>query len=130
MVRKREQGVGSSEEKKIKARALVELLTYIENCVEDGTFYFKFSALHQLFEERVQYLGVEKETIRTRFKEKVLAYFLQAQEQSDGKNKLFSFKTASTSCPSFGADTLDSLGTATFAIFNAMSRMCIGIHRA
>lgn len=39
LVRKHEQEVGdSSEEKKMKARALVELVTYIENCVEDGTF--------------------------------------------------------------------------------------------
>ena len=49
-----------SDEKKIKARALVELYTYIENCVEDGTFCFKFSVLHQLYEKRVHHLGVEK----------------------------------------------------------------------
>ena len=59
----------------MKARALVELFTYIENCVEEGTFYFKFSALHQLYEERLQCLGVDKEINRTRFKEQVLAYF-------------------------------------------------------
>ena len=76
----------------MKARALVELFTYVENCVEDGTFYFKFSVLHQLYEMRVRYLGVEKEINRSRFKEKVLAYFPQAQEQSDGKNKILVFE--------------------------------------
>lgn len=92
LVRKHEQEASSlSDEKKVKARALVELFTYVENCVEDGTFYFKFSALHQLYEERVRYLGVEKETNRTQFKEKVLAYFPQAQEQSDGKHKILVF---------------------------------------
>ena len=81
-----------SEERRIKARAIVELFAYMENCVEDGTFYFKFSALHQLYEDRVRYLGIERETNRTRFKEKILAYFPQAQEQSDGKNKVLVFQ--------------------------------------
>lgn len=83
---------GSAEESKIKARALVELYTYIENCVEDGTFYFKFSMLHELYENRLKILGVEKESNRTRLKEKVLAYFPQAQEQSDGKYKVLVFE--------------------------------------
>ena len=64
LVRKHEQQQGvASEEQRMKARALVELFTYmyIENCVEEGTFYFKFSALHQLYEERLQCLGVDKE---------------------------------------------------------------------
>ncbi len=47
-----------SEEKKIKARALVELYTYIKNSVEDGKFCFKFSVLHQLYEKRMHHLGV------------------------------------------------------------------------
>ena len=53
---------GSSEEKKVKARVLVELFTYTENSVEDGTFYFKFSTLHQMYEDRVRSLGVERLT--------------------------------------------------------------------
>ena len=43
--------------------------------MEEGTFYFKFSSLHQLYEERLQCLGVDKEMNRTQFKEQVLAYF-------------------------------------------------------
>lgn len=74
------------------ARALVELFTHVENCMEDGTFYFKFSDLYQLYEKRLRNLGVEKETNRTHFKEKVAAYFPQAQEQSDGKNKFLVFE--------------------------------------
>ena len=92
MMRKREQDVGGTEVRMIKARALVELFMHIENCVEDGTFYFKFSALHQLYEERVQQLGVVREINRARFKEKILAYFPHAQEQSDGKNKILVFE--------------------------------------
>ena len=33
---------GCSEEKMLKARVLVKLFTYIENCIEYGTFYLKF----------------------------------------------------------------------------------------
>ena len=36
-----------SEEKKIKARLFAELCSYIENCMEDGVHYFKFSDLHK-----------------------------------------------------------------------------------
>ena len=70
----------------------MELYAYIENCVEDGTFCFKFSVLHQLYEERLQHLGVEKQTNRGLLKEKVLAHFPQTQEQSDGKNKIVVFE--------------------------------------
>ena len=93
LLRRHEQeSGGQSEEKKMRARALVELFTHIENRVEDGTFYFKFSVLHQLYENRLQNLSVQKETNRTRLKEKVLAYFPQAQEQSDSKNKILVFE--------------------------------------
>lgn len=67
-LRKLEQDLAgvSAEESQIKARALVELYTYIENCVEDGTFYFTFSKLHELYENRLKILGVEKEINRAR----------------------------------------------------------------
>ena len=55
---------------------------HIENCVEDGKFYFKFPALHELYEEWVQQLGAVRETNRARFKEKILAYFPHAQERT------------------------------------------------
>ena len=72
----------------MKARALAELFTHVENCVEDGTFHFKFSVLHQLYENHLWDFGFEKETNRTWFQEKVLTYFPKAQEQSDGKNTI------------------------------------------
>ena len=43
----------SSEEDQLKAMAFVELLTHIENCVENEMFSFKFSVLHQLYEKRL-----------------------------------------------------------------------------
>ena len=60
--------------------------------MEDGIFCFKFSSLYQLYEKRINCLGVEKEFNRSRFKESILSYFPQAQEQSDGKNKILVFE--------------------------------------
>ena len=93
LVHQNEQEVGgSSEESKVKARALVELFTFVENGVVDGTFYFRFSTLHQMYEEKIWSLGFEKETNRTQLMEKLLAYFPQAQQQSDGKSKILVFE--------------------------------------
>lgn len=80
------------EEKKIQARAFVELVIYVENSVEDGTFYFKFSQLRQFYERRHQNLGIEKEINKVRFKTQVLEYFPRAQEQCDGENAILLFQ--------------------------------------
>ena len=70
----------------------MELFTFVENGVKDGTFYFKFSTLHQMYGERVWSLGFEKQTNRTQLKEKLLAYFPQAQQQIDGESKILVFE--------------------------------------
>ena len=73
LIRKKEQDSGISPAvHQIKARAMVELFSYIENCVEDGTFCLKFSMLHQLYENRLQELGVDTEINRTRLRERIL----------------------------------------------------------
>ena len=77
---------------KTQARAFVELIAYVENAVEDGTFCFKFSLLRQLYESRLHILGIDKEINKVRFKKQVLEYFTNAQEQSDGKNKVLVFE--------------------------------------
>ena len=95
LMRKKEQESGSSSvEKQVKERALIELFSYIENCVEDGTIFLKFSVLHQLYENRLQKLGIVKEINRTRLKEKILARF--PQEQFDGKNNVLVFEQGMT----------------------------------
>ena len=81
-----------TEEMKTRARAFVELITYVENAVEDGTFCFKFSLLRQLYESRLRILGIDKEINKGRFKEQVLEYFTNAQVQSDGKNMVLVFE--------------------------------------
>ncbi|XP_014665401.1 PREDICTED: adenylate cyclase type 2-like [Priapulus caudatus] len=76
------------EEKKFQARALAELITYVENAVDDGTFYFKFLMLRHLYKSRLHDLGISK----VRFKEQVLKYFPNAPEQSGGKNRILVFE--------------------------------------
>ena len=80
------------EEGKIEARAFVELITHVENSIENGTFCFKFSVLRQIYESRLHDLGITKEINKVCFKERVLNYFPNAQEQNDGKNVILVFE--------------------------------------
>ena len=52
-----------SEENQVKARTFVELLTYIENCVEDGTFCFKFSTYISCMKSVSKTLALRKRLI-------------------------------------------------------------------
>ena len=81
-----------TEERKMQARVFVELITYVENAVEDGQFCFKISSLRQLYESRLRNLGNSKEVNKTYFKEQLLEYFTNAQEHSDGKNVILVFE--------------------------------------
>ena len=78
-------------ELKTKARAFVELTSHIENSVEEGIYYFRFAELLQLYEHRLQQLGLTIEVNKPRFKEQVLKYFPEAQAQSEGKNVVLVF---------------------------------------
>ncbi len=69
---------------------LSSLLTW--KTVEDGTFCFKFSSLRQEYENRLHILGISKEINKVRFKERVLEYFPNAQEQNDGKDVILIFE--------------------------------------
>ena len=77
------QSLGSNSdgnEVKIGARAFVELITFVENCVENGTFCFKFSELRQIYESRLHDLGIRKEINKVRFKDRVLDYLKRSVE--------------------------------------------------
>ena len=80
------------EEKKKQARVFAELITYIENSVDDGTFCFKFSELHHLFENRLLDFGINKEMNKVLLKEKILEHFPEAQAQIDGNNTILIFQ--------------------------------------
>ena len=51
----------NTEEKKLQSRAFVELITHIENQIEDGTFCFKFAYLRQLYESHLADFGIRSE---------------------------------------------------------------------
>ena len=91
-LRKNEGSNIEEEDGKIKARAFVELISHVENSTENGTFCFKFSVLRQMYENRLHDLGISKEVNKQRFKEQVLTYFPNAQEQNDGENVILVFK--------------------------------------
>ena len=91
-LRQNESSSIDEEEGKIEARVFVELITHIENSIENGTFCFKFSALRQIYESRLHNFGITKTINKVRFKDRVLNYFPNAQEQSDGKNIILVFE--------------------------------------
>ena len=89
------QNLGSDsslQEIEIEARALIELISHVENSLEDGIFCFKFSALRELYQNRLSSLELEKEINRVRFNERVLEFFSNAQQQIDGKNLVLVFE--------------------------------------
>ena len=91
-LRQSERFSNDGEEGKIEARAFVELVTYVENSIENGIFCFKLSVLCQIYESRLNDLGITKEINKARFKDRILNYFPNVQEQNDGKNVLLIFE--------------------------------------
>lgn len=79
------------EDKMKESRAMLELISYINTAVDDGTLIFTLSEIHSLYENRLRDLGIEKKVNKTRLKVSLLEK-LDAQEQYDGKNVVFVFK--------------------------------------
>ena len=59
---------GSVDEKMDESIAFVELVEYIEGCVESGTLLFKLSELSSLYIQRLEDLGIQKTINKTRLK--------------------------------------------------------------
>ena len=76
----------SKADKKARARAFAELVTYIENEVKEGTLLFEFASLWHLYESRLADFDISSEVNKVRFKEQILKHFPYSQEQNDGKN--------------------------------------------
>ncbi|KAG0720547.1 hypothetical protein GWK47_048296 [Chionoecetes opilio] len=69
LIRNRENLQDASKpDKKARARAFAELVTYIENEVEEGTLLFKFASLRHLYESRLADFGIRSEVNKVRFK--------------------------------------------------------------
>ena len=68
---------------------VVRILVYK---MRQGCMYRTIAVGCTCFESRLRILGISKEVNKTRFKEQVLEYFANAQEQGDGKNAVLVFE--------------------------------------
>lgn len=72
--------------------AFVELVKYIDQCVDEGTHVFKLSELSSLYVQRLEDLGIEKTINKTRLKKALLEHYNGAlQEKRRGKNTVLVF---------------------------------------
>ena len=76
-----------------KARAFTELVAFIEALLEEESYLFKLSELHQLYQQRLNDLGEDINSNKTRLKDMLLQHFSEmgVQEQSDGKKTVLVF---------------------------------------
>ena len=89
---KRKQETSSTCEDGVDSRVFAELVSYVENEVEDGTYIFRLTDLHKLYEQRLAILGCPKLVNKSRLKRQLIEHFsLDCQEQTDGKNILLIF---------------------------------------
>ena len=91
-LRKESKEVDTDYER-VKARAFVEVVSYVEGAIEDELYMFKVKELRCLYQKRLKELGYDVEINKSKFKESILNYFQSSgiQEQSDGKNKILIF---------------------------------------
>jgi len=77
----------------LQSLVFAELVSYIENKVENGTYIFTLTDLHGIYEKRLRNIGIGKTTNRFRLKLQLLCHFgTDCQEQFDGRNTLIVFK--------------------------------------
>ena len=82
----------SHDERKMEARAFVELLTYIESSVEEGNFLYKFSELRSLYESRLIDLGFLNKLTRFVSKIKFSHIFPRLKLRVTGKMQFLSLR--------------------------------------
>ena len=58
-----------------EARSFAELISYLENCIENESYIFKLSELYALYTKRLHDFGVHTYTHRTRLKQKIILHF-------------------------------------------------------
>ena len=91
-LRKKSKEVDTDYER-VKARAFVEVVSYVEAAIEDKLCMFKVKEHRCLYQKRLKEFGYDVEINRSKFKESIRNYFESSgiQEQSDGKNKILIF---------------------------------------
>ena len=76
----------------LQFRVFAELVSYIENKIEEGSYIFKLSEIHSLYDDRLSVLGLHTSVNKSRLKTQILLHFASdCQEQSDGRNTLLVF---------------------------------------
>ena len=75
---------------RVKARAFVEAVSYVEVAIKDELYMFKVKELRCLYQKRLKEFCYDVEINKSKFKESILNYFESSgiQEQSDGKNRI------------------------------------------
>ena len=58
-----------------RAQAFVELVTTMEDEIEDGTYSFKLNELHAIYTKRLQQLGINSIVNKTFLKDKIIEHF-------------------------------------------------------
>jgi len=76
---------GCSEEKMVKARVLVELFTYVENCIEDNIFILKFHPFIRCMKSGLITLVLRKRLIGHDLKKAFLNTFHKHRSKVMGK---------------------------------------------
>ena len=80
-------------EQAIKARTFVELISYSECAIEEGTYLFKVKELRDMYQNRLKDIGYDFGVNKNAFKESILQHSEEygLPEQSHNKNKIFVF---------------------------------------
>lgn len=80
-----------------EARTFTELISYMENCGENGKTIFYLSELYNSYTSRLRDFNITKKVIKTRLKNRILAHFCEdIQEQTVGRNTVLVFNNEIT----------------------------------
>ena len=94
-LRKSQSNVDDGEQSKNEARAFMELVTHIDNSVENGIFCFTFCSLRQMYEGHLQILGIGKEIYK---KNMFYVTFLMLKSKMMGKEQYWSLNKECSKC--------------------------------
>ena len=76
----------------VEAKVFADLVSFIEHALEEGNFCFRIPNLRHMYEHQLRDFNISKEINKSRFKDRLLNQFPQAQEQNDRKNTALVFQ--------------------------------------
>ena len=83
----------NTAQKRAKAMALANIVSFIENSLKEGVYVFTLSEVHKTYQDCLLNLGVDVQINKSRLKTELLEHFqnLAIQEQFDGRSCLLVF---------------------------------------